>query len=218
RAARTGAAAARLPRLRGARLVGARDRHRLGRAAEGGVLVRRALRDDPAEHGMGRHARRRRERARRRRSRAPRRGRARRSDAGAAAAALRRRERLPSCGDCARDYASAVLSLDHVAIVGAGYVGMPHAETFANAGKRVVLVDVVEDVVAGINRGESHIADVPSERLRPLVESGAIRATTDFGVIREVDAVVIAVPTPLTKQREPDMSYIEEAARAVAPQ
>jgi UDP-N-acetyl-D-glucosamine dehydrogenase len=104
-----------------------------------------------------------------------------------------------------------------IAVVGAGYVGMPHAQAFAEAGKRVVLVDVVQDVVDAVNRGESHIKDVPSDKLKPLVESGAIVATTDFAAIREADAIVIAVPTPLSPQREPDLSYIERAARSIAP-
>jgi UDP-N-acetyl-D-glucosamine dehydrogenase len=104
-----------------------------------------------------------------------------------------------------------------IAVIGAGYVGMPHAQTFAEAGKRVVIVDVVDEIVNGINRGESHIQDVPSERLKPLVDSGAITATTDAAVVRDADAIVIAVPTPLSPQREPDVSYIERAAREIAP-
>jgi UDP-N-acetyl-D-glucosamine dehydrogenase len=104
-----------------------------------------------------------------------------------------------------------------IAIIGAGYVGMPHAQTFADAGKRVVLVDVQQLVVDGINRGESHIEDVSSEDLKRLVDAGLVSATTDFGVVADVDAVVIAVPTPLSPQREPDLTYVERAARAVAP-
>jgi len=104
-----------------------------------------------------------------------------------------------------------------IAVVGAGYVGLPHAQTFAEAGKRVVLVEVLQDVVDAINRGESHIKDVPSERLKPLVESGAITATTDFAAVADADAIVIAVPTPLSPQREPDLSYVEAAGRSIAP-
>jgi UDP-N-acetyl-D-glucosamine dehydrogenase len=104
-----------------------------------------------------------------------------------------------------------------IAVIGAGYVGMPHAQTFAEAGKRVVVVDVVEAIVDAINRGESHIQDVPSEKLKPLVDSGAITATTDYSTVRDADAIVIAVPTPLSPQREPDVSYIEQAAREIAP-
>ena len=104
-----------------------------------------------------------------------------------------------------------------IAIVGAGYVGMPHAQTFADAGKRVVLVDVQQSVVDGINRGESHIGDVRSEDLKRLVDAGLIVATTDFGVVGDCAAVVIAVPTPLSPQREPDLGYVESAARDIAP-
>jgi UDP-N-acetyl-D-glucosamine dehydrogenase len=104
-----------------------------------------------------------------------------------------------------------------IAVIGAGYVGMPHAQTFAEAGKRVLLVDVVQHVVDAINRGESHIKDVASDDLKPLVDSGAITATTDFSSVRDADAIVIAVPTPLSAQREPDLSYVESAARDVAP-
>ena len=104
-----------------------------------------------------------------------------------------------------------------IAIIGAGYVGMPHARTFADAGRRVVLVDVQQTVVDGINRGESHIEDVRSEDLKPLVEAGLVSATLDFRVVADVEAVVIAVPTPLSPQREPDLTYIERAARDIAP-
>ena len=104
-----------------------------------------------------------------------------------------------------------------IAVVGAGYVGMPHAHTFAEAGKKVVLIDLLQDVVDRINRGESHIPDVPSEALKPLVDDGRISATTDFAAVADADAVVIAVPTPLSPQREPDVSYIERAARDIAP-
>jgi UDP-N-acetyl-D-glucosamine dehydrogenase len=109
------------------------------------------------------------------------------------------------------------VSVYDIAVIGAGYVGMPHAHTFAEAGKKVVLVDLVPELVAAINRGESHITDVPSETLKPLVDDGRISATTDFAVVADADAIVIAVPTPLSRQREPDVSYIERAARDIAP-
>ncbi len=104
-----------------------------------------------------------------------------------------------------------------IAVVGAGYVGMPHAQTFAESGKKVVLIDVVERVVEAINRGESHIQDVPSEQLKPLVDEGRISATTDFAAANASDAVVIAVGTPLTRQREPDLTQIKSAAGSLAP-
>src|SRR5438876_1867280 len=103
-----------------------------------------------------------------------------------------------------------------VAIVGAGYVGMPLARVFAEAGKRVVLVDVDNAVVDGINRGESHIGDVPSEALKPLVDAGRIAATSDYDLLREVDAILIALPTPLSNHREPDLTIVESAADEIA--
>jgi UDP-N-acetyl-D-glucosamine dehydrogenase len=104
-----------------------------------------------------------------------------------------------------------------IAIIGAGYVGMPHAQTFAEAGRHVVLVDIKQSVVDGINRGESHIEDVSSEDLKRLVDADLISATTDFGIVYDCAAVVIAVPTPLSPQRVPDLRFIESAARDVAP-
>ncbi len=103
-----------------------------------------------------------------------------------------------------------------VAVVGAGYVGVPLAATFAEAGCRVLLVDVLEDVVAALNRGESHIVDVPSERLAPLVEQGLVRATTSHEELPAAAAILIALPTPLSRQREPDLSIVERATRDVA--
>ncbi|HKN62723.1 MAG TPA: 3-hydroxyacyl-CoA dehydrogenase NAD-binding domain-containing protein, partial [Gaiellaceae bacterium] len=103
-----------------------------------------------------------------------------------------------------------------VAVVGAGYVGVPLAATFAEAGCKVLLVDVVEDVVAALNRGESHIADVPSDRLAPLVEQGRVQATTSYDDLRDTGAILIALPTPLSHQREPDLSIVESAARRLA--
>jgi UDP-N-acetyl-D-glucosamine dehydrogenase len=103
-----------------------------------------------------------------------------------------------------------------IAVVGAGYVGVPLAATFAEAGCRVLLVDVLEDVVAALNRGESHIADVPSERLAPLVERGLVHATTRYAELPGADAILIALPTPLSRQREPDLSIVEGAAREIA--
>jgi UDP-N-acetyl-D-glucosamine dehydrogenase len=104
-----------------------------------------------------------------------------------------------------------------LAIVGAGYVGLPLAQTFADGGRHVLLVDVDTEVVATLNRGESHIKDVPSEVLAPLVEAGKVEATTDYERIREADAILIALPTPLSPQREPDLSIVEAAARRLAP-
>jgi UDP-N-acetyl-D-glucosamine dehydrogenase len=104
-----------------------------------------------------------------------------------------------------------------VAIVGAGYVGMPLGRVFAEAGRNVVLVDVDEDVVDGINRGESHIGDVPSEVLNALVDAGRVSATSDYDALKDVDAILIALPTPLSTHREPDLTIVESAAAEIAP-
>src|SRR5437764_9803047 len=104
-----------------------------------------------------------------------------------------------------------------VAIIGAGYVGVPLAQVFADAGRTVVLVDVKQDLVDALNRGESHIEDIPSEQLKAHVDAGRISATLDYDVVREADAVLVALATPLTKQREPDLSIVLEAVRGVVP-
>ena len=104
-----------------------------------------------------------------------------------------------------------------VAIIGAGYVGLPLALVFAEAGKVVVLVDVKEEIVEALNRGESHIEDVPSDQLKLQVDAGRISATVDYDVLRDADAILIALATPLTKQREPDLSIVLGAAERIAP-
>jgi UDP-N-acetyl-D-glucosamine dehydrogenase len=104
-----------------------------------------------------------------------------------------------------------------VAIVGAGYVGLPLAKVFAEAGKNVLLRDVQPQVVDAVNRGESHIGDVPSGELKKLVDTGRIRATLDLGEAAEADAILIALPTPLSSQREPDLSIVKAAVEELTP-
>jgi UDP-N-acetyl-D-glucosamine dehydrogenase len=104
-----------------------------------------------------------------------------------------------------------------LAIVGAGYVGLPLARCFAEAGIPAVLVDIDEERVEAINRGESHVEDVPATALAPLVEAGTLSATTDYDAVREADAIVIALPTPLSANREPDLSIIRGAVGELAP-
>ena len=103
-----------------------------------------------------------------------------------------------------------------VAIVGAGYVGLPLAKTFAEAGKTVVLVDVDAERVAQLNRGESYIEDVSNEALERLVEEGRVAATTDYDELRDADAILIALPTPLSRQREPDLAIMLSATEEIA--
>jgi UDP-N-acetyl-D-glucosamine dehydrogenase len=103
-----------------------------------------------------------------------------------------------------------------VAIVGAGYVGVPLARVFAEAGKKVVLVDIQQSRVDQLNRGDSYIEDVTSEELRAIVGDDRLVATTDYDELREADAILIALPTPLSRQREPDLSILLSAAEEVA--
>jgi UDP-N-acetyl-D-glucosamine dehydrogenase len=103
-----------------------------------------------------------------------------------------------------------------VAIVGAGYVGLPLARTFADAGKSVLLVDVDASRVAQLNEGESYIEDVPTEVLKPLVDAGLVAATTDYDELREADAILVALPTPLSRQREPDLRILVSATEQIA--
>jgi UDP-N-acetyl-D-glucosamine dehydrogenase len=101
-----------------------------------------------------------------------------------------------------------------VGIIGLGYVGLPLAVAFAEAGDEVIGVDVDTSAVESLNAGRSRIEDVPDERLAGL--GGRFRATTDPGALAECGAVLICVPTPLANQREPDLSYITEAGRSLA--
>jgi UDP-N-acetyl-D-glucosamine dehydrogenase len=102
-----------------------------------------------------------------------------------------------------------------IAIVGAGYVGVPLAQVFVEAGRRVVLVDVQQSRVDQLMRGESYIEDVPSGTLRALLEAG-LTATTDYDVVRDADAILVALPTPLSKQREPDLRIVKGAVAGIA--
>ncbi len=103
-----------------------------------------------------------------------------------------------------------------VGVIGLGYVGLPLSLTFAEAGVPVLGLDAVQSKVDQVNRGESYIEDVPSERLRPLTEAGLIGATTSWDAMRAVEAVVICLPTPLTEHREPDLSAVLGAAESLA--
>jgi UDP-N-acetyl-D-glucosamine dehydrogenase len=103
-----------------------------------------------------------------------------------------------------------------LAIVGAGYVGLPLARCFAEAGVPVVLVDVDAERVASIQRGESYVEDVPDEALAPLVDSGALAASTDYDVVKDADVIVVALPTPLSANREPDLSVVLGAVEEIS--
>jgi UDP-N-acetyl-D-glucosamine dehydrogenase len=103
-----------------------------------------------------------------------------------------------------------------VAIVGLGYVGLPLAVVFGEAGFSVIGIDTDQYKVDTVKRGESHIQDVPAVQVKKLVEAGRLSATTDFTALQAVDAVSICVPTPLGKFGDPDMSYVVSATESIA--
>lgn len=103
-----------------------------------------------------------------------------------------------------------------IGIVGLGYVGIPLALIAIRAGFRVVGFDIDAPRVAMINRGESFIKHIPPQAIQDAVGTGRFTATTDMATIAGADAVIICVPTPLTRHREPDLSFVEETTRAIA--
>ena len=103
-----------------------------------------------------------------------------------------------------------------VGIVGMGYVGLPLAMTFADAGFQVVGVDINAARVDALNEGRSHIEDIESEHLARHRDGGLFEATADFARLAECDAIAICVPTPLRKTRDPDMSFVMQATEQVA--
>ncbi len=102
-----------------------------------------------------------------------------------------------------------------IGVVGIGYVGLPVAVTFAEAGYSVVGIDLREDKVRAIEEGRSHLRDVPDDQVAVLRESGRLRASTSFDALREADALIICVPTPLAKGA-PDLSRIVFAGEELA--
>ncbi len=103
----------------------------------------------------------------------------------------------------------------HVGIIGLGYVGLPLATTFAEAGFHVTGIDVDQQKVDAANRGESYIPDISSRTLQSLIDRKGIDFTTDFAALDDIDAISICVPTPLRKTRDPDISYIISALQQV---
>ncbi len=104
-----------------------------------------------------------------------------------------------------------------IGIVGIGYVGLPLAVVFAEAGFDVVGVDPDAAKVASINRGESYILDIPTAKVKKLVDSGKLSASTDYAALGNADGVSICVPTPLRKTGDPDLSFIASATQSLAP-
>ena len=104
-----------------------------------------------------------------------------------------------------------------IAIIGLGYVGLPLSLEFARSGIEVLGLDIDVKKTDAINAGQSYIQHIDSPSIAALVNAGQFSASNDFARIREVEAVIICVPTPLTKNREPDVSYVLNSGRAIAP-
>ena len=100
-------------------------------------------------------------------------------------------------------------------MIGLGYVGLPLAVEFTKAGLETVGIDIDSRKVKAVNAGNSYIGDVDSDELSEVVGSGLLRATDDFSVLKDVDTINIAVPTPLRKTKDPDISYIVAALKEI---
>jgi UDP-N-acetyl-D-glucosamine dehydrogenase len=104
-----------------------------------------------------------------------------------------------------------------VAIIGCGYVGLPLGLRFAEAGHKVTGFDTDPKKVSTLNAGKSYIEHIQQTKIQQFVNSKHFRATTDFAELKDVDAIIICVPTPLDERREPDLSYVENTALAIYP-
>src|ERR1051326_2445863 len=100
-----------------------------------------------------------------------------------------------------------------IAVVGLGYVGLPLSLQFAQSCSDVIGIDVDSNKVELLNKGQSYINHISEDRIREMVDGGKFVATADFGRIREVEAIIICVPTPLDKNREPDLSFVLHTGR-----
>src|SRR4051812_31910368 len=104
-----------------------------------------------------------------------------------------------------------------IAVIGLGYVGLPISLQFARSGVEVLGIDIDAEKAEQINRGQSYIQHIESPVIRAMVSAGRFSATTDFSRVAEVEAVIICVPTPLTKNLDPDISFILKTGEAIAP-
>ncbi|HXD00877.1 MAG TPA: nucleotide sugar dehydrogenase, partial [Verrucomicrobiae bacterium] len=102
-------------------------------------------------------------------------------------------------------------------VIGLGYVGLPLSLQFARSGVTVMGVDIDSAKVESLNAGRSFIKHIPAEAVAEMVKAGRFSATSDFRRLKEVEAIIICVPTPLNKNREPDISFIIQTGRSIAP-
>jgi UDP-N-acetyl-D-glucosamine dehydrogenase len=103
-----------------------------------------------------------------------------------------------------------------IGVIGCGYVGLPLLLRFAERGHQVCGFDTDPEKVEKLNAGKSYIKHIPAEMIKGAVDQGRFAATTDFTRLKDVDAILICVPTPLDNRREPDLSYVEHTAQAVS--
>lgn len=126
-------------------------------------------------------------------------------------------ERETNIGPVALELKEKILSRSAlVAVIGAGYVGLPLAVEKAKVGFRVICIEQNEDRVAKLNAGQNYIRDVKDEELAGLVKQGMIKAVPTFDVLDEADIIIICVPTPLTENKDPDISYIVSVTKHIA--
>jgi UDP-N-acetyl-D-glucosamine dehydrogenase len=104
-----------------------------------------------------------------------------------------------------------------VAVIGLGYVGLPLAMQFAKSGNLALGVDIDPEKIAALNRGESYIAHIPSTEVGPLISAKSLQVTTDFSAVSQASAIIVCVPTPLNKNREPDLTFVLATAKSIAP-
>ena len=107
--------------------------------------------------------------------------------------------------------------MEKIAIIGLGYIGLPLSLQFARSGTMVTGIDIDPEKVEALNAGKTYIKHVPGTAIQKVLTSGRFTASTDFDRVREVEAIIVCVPTPLTKTREPDLSYVLDTGRAIAP-
>ena len=103
-----------------------------------------------------------------------------------------------------------------IIVIGLGYVGLPLAIRYANAGYKVIGIDIDVEKISKLNAGETYIDHIPQEKILELKKAG-FQATTDFKTVKKADAIIICLPTPLSKQREPDLSYVLDTVDAICP-
>jgi len=113
--------------------------------------------------------------------------------------------------------ASIFLSAMSIAIVGLGYVGLPLCLQFARGGEQVLGLDIDPAKVEAINAGRSYIQHIPAADILAVVQQERLKATTDFSLLQQAEAVILCVPTPLKKNREPDLSYVLTTGETIAP-